>query len=74
MDTYQCEWKTTVENPELRKRFTHFLNTPEPDPTLVWSEEREQKFPANWRPRPAARVEPPAAQAQEAQEPQEVAR
>jgi len=48
VDTYQCEWKTTVENPELRKRFTHFLNSPEPDPNLVWAQEREQKFPANW--------------------------
>jgi nitrite reductase (NADH) large subunit len=66
VDTYQCEWKTTVENPELRKRFTHFLNTPEPDPTLAWSEEREQKFPANWRAGSADRVEPAAAQAQEA--------
>ncbi|HSC68659.1 MAG TPA: nitrite reductase large subunit NirB, partial [Cellvibrio sp.] len=24
---YQCEWKTTVENEELQKRFKHFINT-----------------------------------------------
>lgn len=48
IETYKCEWKEVVENPELRKRFTHFVNTPEPDPVLVFKEERGQKFPNGW--------------------------
>lgn len=28
VDTYKCEWKEVVDNPELRKRFTHFVNSP----------------------------------------------
>ncbi|MCU0431082.1 MAG: nitrite reductase large subunit NirB [Cytophagaceae bacterium] len=48
VETYQCEWKTVVENPELRKRFTHFVNSPKPDPTLEFKEERGQKFPKDW--------------------------
>ncbi|MBP9046185.1 MAG: nitrite reductase large subunit NirB, partial [Moraxellaceae bacterium] len=26
VDTYQCEWKTTIEDPEKLKRFRHFVN------------------------------------------------
>lgn len=48
VDTYQCEWKSVVENPELRKRFKHFVNTPKPDPTMDFKEERGQKFPQDW--------------------------
>jgi nitrite reductase (NADH) large subunit len=50
VDTYKCEWKEVVENPELRKRFRHFLNAEEPDRTLAWARERDQKRPANWHP------------------------
>ena len=50
VDTYQCEWKQVVENPELRKRFKHFLNTDELDTKLLWAPERTQKRPANWHP------------------------
>jgi nitrite reductase (NADH) large subunit len=46
VDTYQCEWKTTIEDPEKVKRFRHFVNSDEPDPTLVHVEERGQKRPA----------------------------
>jgi len=48
ISTYQCEWKAVVNNPELRKRFRHFLNTNEPDPTIQWKTEREQKIPQAW--------------------------
>jgi nitrite reductase (NADH) large subunit len=37
-----------VENPELRKKFTHFVNSDEPDPTIKFKKERKQKFPAAW--------------------------
>jgi nitrite reductase (NADH) large subunit len=47
VDTYQCEWKSTIEDPEKVKRFRHFVNCDQPDPTLVYVEERGQKRPAN---------------------------
>ena len=46
VNTYQCEWKATIEDPEKLKRFRHFVNSDEPDPSLVYVEEREQKRPA----------------------------
>ncbi|BES69260.1 nitrite reductase large subunit NirB [Marinobacter nanhaiticus D15-8W] len=46
--TYQCEWKTTVEDPEKRKRFREFVNAPEKkDPVQHWTTERDQRRPAN---------------------------
>ncbi len=47
VDTYSCEWKEVVENPELRKRFTHFVNAPEvKDPTVKFEKLREMKMVA----------------------------
>ncbi len=43
---YQCEWKTTVENPELQKRFKHFINSDDRDENLAYVVEREQIRPA----------------------------
>lgn len=43
---YQCEWKTTVENPELHKRFKHFINSDDRDENLAYVVEREQIRPA----------------------------
>lgn len=43
---YQCEWKTTVENPELQKRFKHFINNNATDDNLAYVVEREQIRPA----------------------------
>ena len=49
VDTYACEWKEVVNNPELRKRFTHFVNAPaEKDPTVKFAEMREQKKALEW--------------------------
>ncbi|MCL1464252.1 nitrite reductase large subunit NirB [Argonema galeatum] len=44
--TYQCEWKTTIEDAEKVQRFRHFVNSDESDPSLVYVEERGQKRPA----------------------------
>ncbi len=44
---YQCEWKTTVEDSDKRKRFRTFVNSDEKDNTVVFVEEREQIRPAN---------------------------
>jgi nitrite reductase (NADH) large subunit len=46
--TYQCEWKTTIEDPERVKAFRAFVNTGEPDPSLSFVREREQHRPATW--------------------------
>jgi nitrite reductase (NADH) large subunit len=48
VNTYRCEWREVVENPELRSRFTHFVNTSEPDPTIQFQQDRGQKFPVKW--------------------------
>jgi nitrite reductase (NADH) large subunit len=44
--SYQCEWKTTINDDEKLKRFRHFINTDQPDPNIVTVEERGQKRPA----------------------------
>lgn len=46
VNTYQCEWKATIENPEKMKRFRHFINSELPEPNIVTVEERGQKRPA----------------------------
>jgi nitrite reductase (NADH) large subunit len=47
VDTYQCEWKTAVEDPQKRKRFREFVNAPEQsDPVQHWTTERGQRRPA----------------------------
>jgi len=50
VDNYKCEWKEVVDNPALRKRFTHFVNAPEEkDPTVSFEHLREQKKAAEWK-------------------------
>lgn len=44
---YQCEWKTTIENPEKLKRFRHFINSDDTDSNLAYVDERGQRRPAN---------------------------
>ncbi|HZW20495.1 nitrite reductase large subunit NirB [Noviherbaspirillum sp.] len=47
VDTYQCEWKNAVTDPETRKRFRQFVNSDQPDQNVVFVEERGQIRPAN---------------------------
>jgi len=50
VDNYKCEWKEVVKNPELRKRFNHFVNAPEEkDPTIQFEPLREQKRAKEWK-------------------------
>jgi nitrite reductase (NADH) large subunit len=50
VDNYKCEWQEVVENPELRKRFNHFVNAPEEkDPTVKFEQLRDQKKAAEWK-------------------------
>lgn len=52
VDTYQDEWRTAVENPEVRKRFKTFINaTAQQDPYIQFSEERGQIRPMTQRER-----------------------
>ncbi len=44
--TYQCEWKTTLEDPERLKRFRPFVNAPGGDEQIVFVRERGQRRPA----------------------------
>ncbi|MGB2248029.1 MAG: nitrite reductase large subunit NirB [Alcanivorax sediminis] len=44
--TYQCEWKTTVEDEEAVKRFKHFVNDESADDNLQYVRERGQRRPA----------------------------
>ena len=47
IDTYQCEWKTTLEDPERMKRFSHFVNSDATDDNVVFTKEREQIRPVS---------------------------
>jgi nitrite reductase (NADH) large subunit len=44
--TYECEWKKAVEDPAIRKRFRHFINSPDTDQQVVFVQERGQIRPA----------------------------
>jgi nitrite reductase (NADH) large subunit len=46
IDTYECEWKKAVTDPETRKRFRHFVNSDEGDSNVTFVEERGQIRPA----------------------------
>ncbi len=46
VDTYQCEWKSTIEDAEKVKRFRTFVNTEASDNTVVFVQERAQIRPA----------------------------
>ena len=44
--TYQCEWKTTIEDTEKMKRFRHFINSDKTDNKVMFVQERDQIRPA----------------------------
>jgi nitrite reductase (NADH) large subunit len=46
VDTYSCEWKNAVNDPETRKRFRHFVNSEQADQNVVFMSERGQIRPA----------------------------
>ena len=50
VDSYKCEWKAAIENPEIRKRFSHFVNAPqEKDPAVQFDEMRGQIKAKDWK-------------------------
>ncbi len=46
VDSYQCEWKTTIEDPGKVKRFRAFVNSEASDSSVVFVRERGQIRPA----------------------------
>lgn len=48
VDTYKCEWKEAVETPEIRERYTHFVNSEDTDDTIEFVSLRDQKMPKEW--------------------------
>ncbi len=56
IDTYQCEWKTTIENEEKLKIFRPFINSDKADSNVIFVEERGQIRPAREEEREEALV------------------
>ncbi|MCY4011557.1 MAG: nitrite reductase large subunit NirB [Gammaproteobacteria bacterium] len=46
VSTYECEWKTTIEDPGKLKRFRTFVNSDQADDSLAFVRERGQRRPA----------------------------
>jgi len=46
IDTYACEWKRTIEDPQALRRFRSFVNDDSADEAIVYVRERGQKRPA----------------------------
>ena len=46
VDSYACEWKNAVEDPAVRRRFRHFVNSEAHDANVVFMPERGQIRPA----------------------------
>jgi nitrite reductase (NADH) large subunit len=45
VESFQCEWKTTLESPERLKQFRSFVNTDEPDESIQFTRQRGQIAP-----------------------------
>jgi len=48
VDTYECEWKKVVDDPEQRKLFRQFVNTDETEPVIEVISQRGQERPGDW--------------------------
>jgi len=48
VDSYKCEWKEAIETPEIRERYTHFVNSEEKDENIEFVSLRDQKMPKEW--------------------------
>ena len=46
IEQYQCEWRTTLEDPDKLRRFRQMINDDGDDPNVVMIEERAQPRPA----------------------------
>ncbi len=48
VDSYECEWKAVVNDPEKRRFFSQFANTDLANPGVEFVTERGQRRPADW--------------------------
>jgi nitrite reductase (NADH) large subunit len=48
VNKYECEWKQAIEDPNMSKRFRHFVNSEDTDDNLVFVPMRDQKKPKAW--------------------------
>ncbi|WP_299047719.1 nitrite reductase large subunit NirB [uncultured Polaribacter sp.] len=48
VNKFECEWTQAVNDPEVMKRFNHFVNSEEEDDNIVFVPLREQKMPEPW--------------------------
>jgi nitrite reductase (NADH) large subunit len=48
VDSYQCEWKAVVDDPEKRRLFQQFVNTDQTESSVEFVTERGQRRPADW--------------------------
>ena len=48
VDSYACEWRDVVKDPEKRKLFRQFVNTDATESCIELITERGQQRPANW--------------------------
>ena len=46
VETYECEWKVTLNDPQKLKRFNHFVNSDKLDSNVIFTTERKQIRPA----------------------------
>ena len=56
VNTYECEWKNVIEDPEKVKRFTHFTNSDDTDETIEFTEQRTQIRPVTNEEKEAAKA------------------
>lgn len=48
VNKYECEWKQAIEDPKMKKRFKHFVNSDDTDDNLVFVPMRDMKMPKAW--------------------------
>ncbi|WP_375240540.1 nitrite reductase large subunit NirB [Polaribacter sp.] len=48
VNKFECEWTQAVNDPEIMKRFNHFVNSDEEDDNIVFVPMRDQKMPEAW--------------------------
>ncbi|WP_298547760.1 nitrite reductase large subunit NirB [uncultured Aquimarina sp.] len=49
VNKFECEWTQAINDPEIMKRFNHFVNSDEEDDNIVFVPMREQKMPEPWK-------------------------
>ena len=48
VNKFECEWTQAINDPEMMKRFNHFVNSDDEDDNIVFVPMRDQKMPEPW--------------------------